>query len=81
MTSGTSTTVFKVDPLRAAEISPNLPVFIRNSDFSLVSSEAMVDSVVGDEVTLKTEIEFTPSAGQFVELIGFIDGLGPYRIL
>lgn len=81
ITGGTSTTVFTVDPARAAEITPDLPVFIRNDDFSIVSSEAEVLSVVGDTVTLKTPIEFVPVAGYKLELIGFIDGSGPYRIL
>ncbi len=79
--SGTSTTVFQVEAGRGAEITAGLPVFVRNADFSLISSEATVDTVVGDEVTLKTAIEFIPASGQYLELIGFIDGLGPYRIL
>lgn len=81
ITGGSSTTVFTVDPARAAEISPDLPVFVRNSDFSIVSSEVDVLSVVGSTVTLKTPIEFTPVGGYKLELIGFIDGSGPYRIL
>lgn len=78
---GTSTTVFTIDPLRAAEVIAAQFVFVRSADFSLVSSESEIDSVVGNVVTLKTAIEFIPSAGQFLELIGFIDGKGAYRIL
>lgn len=81
VTGGTSTTVFTVNPSRAAEITPDLPVKIHDQFYGLVSSESYVDSVVGNTVTLKTAIEFTPSAGQTLELIGFIDGLGPYRLL
>jgi len=81
VTSGVSTTQFNVSLLDAAKMFPGLPVLIRNSDWSIESSEAKVDSIVGTLVTLSTAIEFTPAAGQFVELVGFIDGSGPYRIL
>lgn len=79
--SGVDTLSFNVSLSDAARVTPELPVLIRSSDWSIVSKEAKVDSVVGTLVTLKTAIEFTPSAGQFVELVGFTDGGGPYRIL
>ena len=73
--------IFDVDPLRAAEIVPGNPITVHSTDYLLASSEAIVDNVVGTTVTLKTPIEFTPIAGMILELIGFIDGLGPYRLL
>jgi len=79
--SGVSVTQFNVSLLDAAKMSPGLPVQINNADYSIQSSEATVDSIVGPLVTLKTAIEFIPAAGQFVNLVGFTDLLGPYRLL
>lgn len=79
--SGISTTQFTVSPADALGIFPNLPVKINSADFSQESEEAIVDNVTGVVVTLKTAIAFIPSPGQFVNLIGFRDGLGPYRVL
>jgi hypothetical protein len=81
VTSGVSTTQFNVSSGDALKVVPGLPVSIHNADFSIQSSEATVDTVVGTLVTLKTAIEFIPSAGQLVELVGFLDNLGAYRIL
>lgn len=79
--SGASTTVFDLAPGEGAKVTPGLAVFVRKADWSQLSSEAKVDSVVGDTVTLQTAIEFVPVAGDKVELVGFIDGGGAYRIL
>jgi len=79
--SGVSTTVFDVAPGEGVKFTAGLPVFVRKPDWSQESSESIVDSVVGDTITLRTAIEFIPAAGDFVELIGFTDGGGPYRIL
>lgn len=81
VTSGTSTTVFDVSAPDAAKIPSNGVVMIHNSDYSRESSEASILTVVGTTVTLKTAIEFIPQAGDFVELVGFLDLGGPYRIL
>lgn len=79
--SGASPTQFDVDPGEGAKVFPGLPILVRKPDWSQVSSESSVDSIVGDSVTIDPAIEFTPAAGDKAELIGFIDGGGPYRIL
>ena len=58
-----------------------LPVRIHNSTWSIVSSEANVTNISGSQITVDTNLGFTPTSGLTVELIGFKDGLGPYRIL
>lgn len=79
--SGSSTTVFTVSSGDAAKLVVGLPVQIHSPDYSRNSSEANVLSVIGTTVTLATAIEFTPVAGDQVELVGFLDGGGAYRIL
>lgn len=79
--TGTSTTVFDVSLADAAKVTPGLPILIHNTDYSILSEEVNVLSVVGTTITLETPIAFTPAAGQLVELVGFIDGGGPYRII
>jgi hypothetical protein len=37
--------------------------------------------VVGTTVTVKKPFAFTPSAGQLVENVNWLDGGGPYLIL
>lgn len=81
VTSGTSTTVFDVSPSDAAKIPANATVRIHNQDYSNDSAEVQVASVIGTTVTLSTAISFIPSPGEFVELVGFLDGGGAYRIL
>lgn len=78
---GTSDTVFEVSLIDAAKIPSNAVVKIHNADYSRESSEVSVASVVGLVVTLETAIEFVPQVGDFVELVGFLDLGGPYRIL
>lgn len=79
--SGSSTTQFVVASGEGAKFTAGLPVFVRKPDWSQESSESKVDSVAGDTITIETAIEFIPAAGDKVELIGFVDGGGPYRIL
>ncbi len=81
ITSGSSTTVFSVDPARASEITAGLPISVNDVAFSQQSSESIVDSIAGSVVTLKTAIEFVPAAGMQLQLIGFPDANGPFRIL
>jgi hypothetical protein len=81
ITSGTSTTVFDVSLLDAAQIPSNAIVMIHNDDYSRQSAEVNVQSVVGTTVTLAAAISFTPQAGDKVEFVGFLDLGGAYRLL
>lgn len=79
--TGVSPFAFTVSAPDAAKFTPDLPVLVHDATYSVLSPECIVDSVVGTQVNLKQSLGFTPSAGQTAELIGFIDGGGPYRVL
>lgn len=80
--SGSSNFAFDVAPGDVSKFRVGLPVLIRNDDFSVMSPEAIILSVIGTTITVDTDLGFTPSAGQFVELIGFsADGGTPYRFI
>lgn len=81
ITSGTSDLIFDVDVADADKFLENAIVLVHNSDYSVVSPEVRVLSVVGTTITLKSSLGFTPAAGYEVELIGFKDGGTPYRYL
>lgn len=82
VTSGTSSTVFDVSLLDAAKLFVGAKVIVHNEDWTVVSPEVAVDSVVGTVVTVDADLGFTPSSSEFVELVGFVDDSGiPYRWL
>lgn len=79
--SGTSNTVFDVAAASGDVLNVNLPILIHNPDYSILSPEVNVASIAVDTITTGTSIGFTPASGETVELIGFKDGGGPYRII
>ncbi len=79
--TGISTTQFTVSAGDALKLTEGLPVLIHSSDYNTISSEATIQTIAGVTITLTTAIEFTPVAGMLIELIGFKDSGGPYRIL
>lgn len=79
--SGTSTTVFDVSAPDALKFSVGLSVLVRDAGWNTISRESKVVSIVGTTITVDAAFAFTPAAGQFVELIGFVDGSGPYRLI
>lgn len=79
--TGISTTSFTVSPSDAALLLPGMPVLVHSVSYAFISDESIVDTVVGTTVTLKTAIGFVPSPGYLVELVGFLDGGGPYRLI
>ena len=80
VTGGSSGTVFTVDT--PSQIVAGQPVLIRNTDWTILSTESNVVSVVGFTITVDTDLGLTPASGQKVELIGFIDDDGsPARFI
>lgn len=79
--SGTSATVFDVGGGDVAKFLVGAKILIHNTDFSILSPEVKVLSVVGTTITTDATLGFTPAAGQKVELIGFADGGGAYRFI
>jgi hypothetical protein len=80
ITLGISTTQFEVSALDQDKFLPNQPVRIHSEDYTIDSGvdAFFIESVVGNLVTLKKALPFTPAAGQFIDLIGFKDGKSPY---
>ena len=81
ITGGTSSTVFSVDATTASRLASGQYVSVHNGNYTIASDEVIVSSVVGTTVTVGSSLGFTPSAGQKLELIGFADGGGAYRIV
>jgi hypothetical protein len=79
--TGVSNTAFTVGGGDIGKFLPGQPVLIHDVNYSVLSPECIIDTIVGNQVNLKTSLGFTPSAGQFIEDIGFLDGGAPYKIL
>lgn len=83
VTSGTDQNNFSVSTSDAAKFSVGNYVIIHDSTWATISVESKVTTVNTGTglITVDTALGFTPSAGQTVDLIGFIDGGGAYRII
>lgn len=79
--SGTSNTQFTLSNDDMAKLQLEAIVYIHSPDYSRSSTEVLVSELGGNTVTLKDSIEFTPQAGDIVELVGFLDGGLPYRLV
>jgi hypothetical protein len=78
--AGSTTTVIQLSAGDAAKCTAGQFVIVHNTDFSYLSEEIEIQSVGPTSITLVDPLGSAPSAGFQVELIGFIDGGGPYRI-
>jgi hypothetical protein len=81
ITSGVSNTSFNVLLAEADLFLEGAALIVHNDDYTILSPEVKVLSVVGTLVTVNKDLTFTPSAGHEVELIGYKDGGAPYRYL
>jgi hypothetical protein len=82
VTSGSSPTSFVVASSGIGLFTVGLPVLVHDKAYANISNEVNVLSVAASSntVTVNAPLGFTPSAGNLVELIGFVyDGSGPYR--
>jgi hypothetical protein len=77
---GSTTTIVQLSTGDAAKCTAGQYVIVRNADWSVVSEEIKITSVGASSITLEEALPFTPPAGYSVDLVGFIDGGGPYRI-
>lgn len=83
VTGGSSPTVFSVGSGDISKFQVGLPIIVHDSSWTpaTTSPECLVLSASGTTVTVATSLGFTPSSGQFVDLIGFADGGQPYRFV
>lgn len=77
--AGSTTTVVQLSMSDAAKCTAGQFVIVHNASWSIASPETKIASVGATSITLETSLGFTPAAGQSVDLVGFIDGGGPYR--
>jgi hypothetical protein len=77
--AGSTPTVVQLSMADAAKCTAGQFVIVRNATWSIASVETKIASVGATSITLETSLGFTPALGQFVDLVGFIDGGGPYR--
>lgn len=81
VTTGSSQTVFSVDSADVAKFHIGSTVLLHNFDYSSVSPEAKVSSIIGNQITVDRSLGFIPSSLYRVELIGFPDLGFAYRYL
>lgn len=79
VTAGTSNFVF--DVADGTRIQLNKNVIVHNDDYSIMSVQSEVTSIVGNTITVATDLGFTPAAGQKVEVLGFPDGGENYKFI
>jgi len=77
--SGVSTTSFNVDISEVPLFKVGHPLIIHNEDYTILSPEVKVLSVVGTLVTVTASLGFMPASPQEIELIGYKDNGAPYR--
>lgn len=79
--AGTSTTQFSVAGADASKFLEGAIVLLHNEDWTTVSPEVHIQSVVGSDITVDESLGFTPDNTYTIEYIGFKDGGAPYRYL
>ena len=77
--SGASDLIFDVTD--ASDLLEGQTIKVHNDDFSNDSDDVLIDDITGTTITVSKSLGFTPAIGDFVELIGFLDGTEPYRIV
>lgn len=70
-----------IDPSEVPLFSVGSIVLIHDSDFTNQTQELTVSSVLSNEIMFSQDMNYQPSTGDCIELIGFSDGGLPYRLL
>lgn len=79
--AGISQTQFTVSVGDASEVKVGYIVKIHNKDYSTVSLERNVTDVTGTTITVSGDLGYIPNAADKIELLGYLDGSAPYRIV
>lgn len=77
--SGVDNFSFNVDISEVPLFKAGKVLIVHNEDYTILSPEVKVLSVVGTLITVDADLGFTAVSGQEVELIGYKDGGAPYR--
>lgn len=78
--AGSTTSVIQLSVPDAARANAGQFILVRDLNWTNVSDEVKVSSVGASSITLESPVSFTPLAGYYVELVGFKDAGGPYKI-
>lgn len=70
---------FEVSATDAQAIIEKAYIIVHSPDFSSESQEVTVNSVLSNKVTTNVPLNYLPSIGDEVDLVGFTDGGFPYR--
>lgn len=74
VTSGVNSTSFNIPLVDASKFIVGNTILVRDLDWTVQSNRVKISAVTGTLVTVESDLGFTPTAGQYVELIGFTDG-------
>lgn len=78
---GLSNTQFTVSVSDAAKIQVGQFVLLHNAGFTNPLVERKVIDLTGTTVTVESSLGYTPSTGDKIELVGFPDNQGGYRLI
>lgn len=72
---------FEVSATDAARTRVGSIVTVHSPDFTNQSQEVEVSAISSNKITVSRDLDYLPSAGDEVDLIGFPDGGLPYRLV
>lgn len=81
ITSGTSGTVFDVGLSDAADLAVGYLIYVHSDDYTNQSAEVLITDITGTQITVDTDLGFTPASGDKIEVLNYIDGGYGYRFL
>jgi hypothetical protein len=85
--SGSSSTVFVLQTGLGSLYKVGQYVYVHNDSYTFFSSNVVIDSIVGDIITIRPsynggpDLGFTPASGYRMELAGFLDGGAGYKLI
>lgn len=80
--TATIQTEVEVAPTDTVKIFVGSKVVVHDEEFDIVSPEVTVTEIVGDTIKFDKPLGFVPDSTYSLELVGFVDDLGPaYRYL
>lgn len=79
--TGTNHFTFTVGGGDISKFFVNCVIRVHNTNFTQDSGDVTVLTIVGTTITVGTDMTFTPSSSDVVDLIGFADHQGAYRFV
>lgn len=79
--SGLSHYSFYVSASDAGQMQASFPILVHDVNYDAESPETVISSVNGRLITVEADLGFTPNSNFTAELIGFLDGGQPYRLV